>query len=861
MVLHHLQPSFTGGEISPSLQARTDASSYHTWLKYAQNMWVHPQGGISNRPGTQYVARAKYDDKPCMLYSFPISADECYILEAGEKYFRFYTAGGAVLDATQTPLEIATPYTAQEAQHLCMAQYNQTLYVAHPNHPLGCLTRTALGQFTWAQAPLGYGPFKPENTDETHRMRVYEQTTTVQTEGVAATLAFEPVNDSNLFNWAYFNGTCFYAATGYGLRLDEIITYFNDAYGAQGLRASRQGNILKITSAVATGGDWNGATFMLEYRSRFNGSADMTVTQTLSGGENAGMQTVSQPGQYVLESSADFFTPLHVGGKFCLVHTVDGQQKSGTLGYESVSAYIASGSDWTLRTSGTWTGTLQVDVSRDLGQTWSTLKVLSRASGEDNLYLAGNLADPENLFYVRVRSCQISGEAGYELTADAFIQRGVLDVIGYVSPTQLLVRAERAFGSSEWTSHWAQGSFSPAAGYPGCVFFFQDRLGLAATREEVQTLWFSKTGKPHDFGTARQDMLPTDSFSVRLGGTKLSNICSVLVANRLLIFTSGSVWTLQPNGVLSLDTLELAQQNECGAARMPALLAENRAVFVSSQGASVRDLAYDYATASYRGDELTLRAKHLFVNKTITQLAYSAQPDPLLWCVRSDGKLCTLTYIPEQGIYAWTHQQTQGRVQSVCVSGREEVWLLVQRAGGNYVEKLSPRLASLQVQDQVFLDSCISFHGEQPQTQLSGLAHLEGQHVSALADGNVVTGLRVENGCVTLPFAARVVQVGLAYQSKLGTLPLAGTWPAQKQRLISAVVKIENSRGGKVGTDEEHLTEWVQRTHEPYNSPISLQTTDVVVALKGRSQAGPGVWVVQDDPLPLTVLAIGVSAA
>ncbi len=860
MVLHHLQPSFTGGEISPSLQARTDASSYLTWLKYAQNMFVHPQGGISNRPGTQYVACAKYADKPCALYSFPISEEECYIVEAGEQYFRFYTAGGAVLDHTQAPLEISTPYTAQEAQHLCLAQYNQTLYVAHPNHPLMCLARTTLGQFTWEEAPLRYGPFKPENTDETHRMRVYAQTTTVETQGVAATLAFEPVNYSNLFVWAYFNDTCFYAATGYGLRLDEIITYFNDAYAAQGLTASRQGNILKITSAVATGGDWNGATFAMEYRSRFNGPADMTVTQTLGGGENAGTQTVSTPGQYVLESSTDFFTPLHIGGKFCLVHTVDGQQQSGSLGYESVSTAILSGSDWTLRTTGDWTGTLHVEVSRDLGQTWNTLKVLSRASGEDNFYLAGNLADAENLFQVRVRSCQISGEAGYELTADAFIQRGVLDVTGYVSPTHLLVRAARAFGSGDWTSLWAEGSFSPSAGYPACVFFFQDRLGLAATREEVQTLWFSKTGKLHDFGIARQDTLPTDAFSVRLGGTKLSHIRSVLVASRLLIFTSGSVWTLQPNGILSLNTLELAQQNEWGAAPMPALLAGNRAVFVSSRAESVRDLEYDYATASYRGDELTLRAKHLFVNKTITQLAYSAQPDPLLWCVTSDATLCTLTYIPEQGIYAWTHHQTQGDVQGVCVSGREEVWLLVERGGGKYVEKLCTRLASIHVQDQVFLDSCTSFRFEQPQTQLSGLTHLEGQQVCALADGNVVTGLRVQNANVTLPFAARVVHVGLAYQSKLGTLPLPGQLPTHKQRLVTAVVKLENSRGGKIGTDEEHLTELVQRTQEPYNTPVALQTTEVVVSLQGRSQTDSGVWVEQEDPLPLTVLSIGVQA-
>ena len=860
MVLRHLQPSFTGGEISPSLQARTDAAAYHTWLKSAQNMWVHPQGGISNRPGTQYMGAAKYADKDCRLYSFPISEDEAYIIEAGAYYLRFYTSGGAVLDEQQAPLEIETPYSAQEVQRLRTAQYNQTLYLAHPAHPLMCLTRTALGRFTLEEAPLLYGPFQPENTNPDHRLRVYPQVTTVESEGVAASLEFEPLNYSNLFVWAYFNGTCFYSADGYGLRLDEIVFYFNDLYQSQGLTARRQGNILQITSAAANGGDWNGAEFSLEYRSRFTGSADLTVTQTLSGGENAGVQTVAQPGQYVLESSTDFFTPAHVGGKFCLMHTVDGQQQTGTLGYESTSQVVASGSDWTLRTSGEWTGTLHVEISRDLGQTWSTLKVLSRQSGEENLYLAGNLADEENLFYVRVRSCQISGQAGYELTAESFLQRGVLNVLNYVSATEVLVAAERAFGRTDWTEHWAEGSFSPSAGYPGCVFFFQDRLGLAATRDEVQTLWFSKTGKWHDFGTARQHSLPTDALAVRLGGTKLNTIYDVLVGNRLLIFTSGSVWTLTSNGVLSLDTLELQQQNEYGAYLTPAILAGNRAVFVSARGETVRDLVYDYTTSSYAGDELTLRAKHLFFNKRITQLAYATQPDPLLWCVTQDGGLFTLTYIPEQGIYAWTHHQSQGKVESICIAGNEEVWLLVERTGGKYVERFCKRLASKQPQAQVFLDSSVSYVFQTPQTQLSGLAHLEGETVCALADGHVVKGLNVQQAGVTLPYPASTVHVGLLYQSYLQTLALPGQQPGSKQRLVAAEIKLLDSRAGKVGTDTEHLTELVQRTHEAYNTPIALQSADVTIALEGRSQSAPGIWVMQEDPLPLTVLSIGVSA-
>lgn len=863
MVLRHLQPSFTGGEISPALQARTEASAYHTWLKSAKNMWIHPQGGISNRPGTHYLGSAKYSNQSARLIAFPITQEEAYVIEAGAQYFRFYTAQGAVQNSQGSVLEIATPYSAQEVSQVQTAQYNHTLYVAHPHHPLHRLIRTGLGQFTWEEVPLSYGPFQPVNTDPAQQMRVYPQTSTVQSQGVASTLTFEPLNYPNLMVYAYFNDTWFYASDGFGLNLGEIAQYFNNAFGSRGLRAQVQGAILTLTSAAEDGGDWNGVNLVLEYRSHFNGPADLTVTQTLSGGENAGTQTVAQAGRYILESSSSYFTPQHVGGRFCVVHTVPAQEQTGTLGYESVSAAIQTAGDWTLRTDGEWTGTLHVEASADLGQTWKTVKILSRSSGDDNFYTLGNLSDGENLFYVRLRSCQISGEAAYELGAESFIQRGVVRVLGYVSATQVVAAAERAFGSEEWTSQWAQGSFSPAAGYPACVFFFQDRLGLAATQEEKQTLWFSKTGNFTDFGRARDTRLATDALSVRLGGTRLSAIQSVLVGSRLLIFTSGSEWTLSCNGTFSLDSLVLEQQSECGSGGVAPVWAGSRALFVSAHGSCVRDFHYEYLCASYTGDDLTLRAAHLFANQRIVQLAYTQQPGPWVWCVMQDGSLRSLTYLPQQSVYAWTHHQTQGQVISMCVlpgASAEELWLLVKRAGGIYVEKMCARTPLSSTQIASFLDSSVSFYGQSAQTQISGLAHLEGQTVHALADGHVVTGLTVQNGAVTLPYAAKNVQVGLAYQSALCTLPLGGAWAGRKQRFIAVQLHVLESRGGKIGVEETRLTELVQRTHEAYNTPVELQTGLVQVSLACPHQRQPNVWVVQDDPLPLTLLCVEVSA-
>ncbi len=863
MVLHQLQPSFTGGEVSPSLQARTDASAYHTWLHTAQNMLVHPQGGLSNRTGTQYMGTAKTTQTPCRLIAFVVSTTESYVLELGEHYIRFYTELGPVRTAQGDILEITTPYAAQALPTLRECQYNQTLYLAHAGYPLMRVRRTAPGQFVWEEAPLVSGPFQPQNTDKTHQMRIIPQTETVVSEGVPATLTFQPLNTyPNHMVWAYFDGQLFYASEDYGLHVPAIVQAFNTAYGSQGISASDLGGIIQLVSPAATGESWNGKTFVLEYRRSFTGAPTYTMTQTLSGGKNTGTQTVSQPGRYLLQSTAAYFTPEHAGARFCITHLVDGQYQSGILGYESISQSILSGSEWAVRTSGSWTGTLFVEVSRDLGQTWQTLQTLSRAEGEENIYLTGNLNDNENLFYLRLRANQISGEAGYELSSPSFIQRGIVQLLSYVSPTEMVCSCEQAFASQAWTYQWAEGSFSQAAGYPACVFCFQDRLGLAATRKEMQTLWFSKTGNLMDFGHARDTLLDTDAISVRLAGGALNAIEAVCVSNCLLIFTAGAEWSLTCTGSFTLDHLQLEAQGTRGSYATAPVRVGERVLFVQARGSVLRQLVYDYTSSGYVSTDVTLRARHLFEGRTLQEMAFAQEPDSIVWCVMSDGALLSLTYLPEQHIYAWTHHQTQGRVVSICTvaqNGSDCVWLCVARNGQYVLERLSQRTAGTDPAEPLFMDSAVSYAFATPQTQLSGLAHLNGMEVSVLADGNVVNGLTVQEGTVTLPFAANRVHVGLGYTSRMCTLPVAGG--IQARRIVRATVTLLRSRGGKIGISDGKLIPIVQRTTEGYGMPVALQSGRESVLLSGQTGHVCGVVIEQDEPLPLTVLSLEIDAA
>ncbi len=863
MFTRHIQPSFSGGEVSPALAARVDSGAYSSWLKSACNFFVHPQGGASNRPGTAYMGTAKYTT-PCRLIPFVISEQESYVLELGNYYIRVYTSAGQVLTNQGVPYEIVSPYAATDLQTLCFTQYDQKLFLAHPSYPLQCLTRTGVGQFTLAALPIQYGPFQPANTQTTRHLRVVETQETMQVEGVAASLRFSPVTDSRYIVYGYFNNEQFFMPDDYGLDLNQLVSSFNTRYQSQGLTAVNLGGVLQITSPQATGGDWNGAVLTLTYRLSFAQNPSFTTQQALSGGVNGGGTVPVGDVVYVLESDFDIFSPLQVGGRFSLTHPIQSQYLTGTISYNDVSSTLKTGSDWRIQLTGNWTGTVILEKSEDSGTTWQAVRSYSRTSSDNSLVDLGNLEDTGKMYYLRLRAVGITGQAGYALSAAAFVQEGVVVVTAFINARQVEVALERPCGAQTWTSDWAEGSFSPKNGYPSCVFFYQDRLGLAGTNAEPQTLWFSKTARYTDFGHARAGLLDNDALSLNLSGKCLNAIHQVAVAGRLFIFTSGSEWTLSSSGALTPYNLQIQQQSERGASRCAVVMVGNRALYVQARGGALRDFYYDYASASYTGEDLTLCAKHLFQNNEIREICHQQEPDNLVWCVLSNGVLASLTYVAEQNVCAWTHHTTQGYFRSVCTipnRGYDELWVAVERNGACFVEKMLPRLASKLPQDQLFLDASVSKKSDTPFTQVEGLAHLEGCEVNVLADGNVLGSRTVSNGKIVLPHAMTCVHVGLGYQARLQTLPIVfatanGISSDQKKRLVSVTVQLADSRGGKVSSIGEEGEVIIQRQTETYNTPLALKTENYVLTLSGTHVLGPSLVLSQEEPLPITLLAL-----
>lgn len=161
-----IQPSFTGGELSPTLHARVDLARYQSSLKTCRNLIVSAYGGVFNRPGTQYITTAKAQNR---LIPFQFNITQNYVIELGELYMRFIANGAYVLSGG-VPVELVTPWHLSDVWDLNYTQSADVVYFAHPGYPQQTLTRTSATSFTLAAYAALEGPFQPINANQAIQM-------------------------------------------------------------------------------------------------------------------------------------------------------------------------------------------------------------------------------------------------------------------------------------------------------------------------------------------------------------------------------------------------------------------------------------------------------------------------------------------------------------------------------------------------------------------------------------------------------------------------------------------------------------------------------------------------------------------
>lgn len=442
-------------------------------------------------------------------------------------------------------------------------------------------------------------------------------------------------------------------------------------------------------------------------------------------------------------------------------------------------------------------------------------------------------------------------------------------VPGYIGFTTLLVfRDDNISPDSTVTPPVQADLFDEAGKYPSVVSIYQQRLAFGASDEQPETVWLSRVGDYLNF-TRSQNMTSSDRAEFDMAGEQLNRIRAMLQLRELLVFTSAGEFSVSgPDGGFDALNPIVTQHGYIGSATVKPLVADDTVLFVDRSGRGVRDLRYAYESDGYSGNDLTIFASHFLQGRRIVSWAMAKNPWSIIWVALDDGKLLALTYKREHQVWGWTEMDIDGAVESVaCVpeGANDATYLIVRREVDGqqrrYVERFDDRDFAT-ASDAFFVDCGITYSGPATAT-ITGLDHLEGRVVAALADGDVITGLTVTGGAVTLPHAAAKVHVGLPFSAELETLPPAiqfddvGASRGRPHSVSAVRIQMENTRGIKVVTDDGRESELVQ-TGGDLSEEIPLWTGMHELTVPAQWNRDGTVTLRQDYPLPMTVLAISV---
>lgn len=815
-----VQPSFAAGELAPELHGRIDIAKYGIGLARAYNCFVHAHGGLSNRAGLEFVGPVANHAVRGRLVPFEFNTEQTYVLEFGEQVMRPVKDGGQVLESAKaiTGATAANPVVVTSAAH--GFENGDKVFIA------GVVGMTRLNGRTFTVANKTTDTFQLSGIDGSGYAayvsggtvaRLYAVTAPYTAAELAALKFTQSADVMTLCHRSH--DVTELSRTGHASWSFDTVTFAPAVSRPSGLAAS-----------AATGGS-------VTHRYRVTAIAEETAEESLpaiGATQNITAATAANPvvitiaghgwenGDEVEINGVGGMTELN-GRRFIVADkTTDTFELEGE-----------DGSGYTAYTSGGTAARTFVAV---------TTAALSATN------------------YVDVSITPQAGAVRYD------VYREKSGIYGYIGTTETgTFRDDNIAPDVDASPPASRNPFVGAGNKPGAVSYYEQRRVFGGSTNKPDTQWYSRIGLPANMtvSTPGQD---DDAITATLNALKVNDIRHIVPLDDLLIMTSGAEWKVGSgaDSAFAFSTLRQKPQSYWGCADVAPVVIGNVVLFVQAGGQYVRNLAYNLsagATGGYESGDLAILANHLFEGRTVVEWAYAPVPHSLVWCVMSDGKLLSLTYNREQEVIAWTQHETDGWFESVASvpEGTETgVYFIVRREIGGqtvrYIERLHSRYFE-DVEDCFFLDSGVTYDGTAA-TEITGLDHLEGETVKALADGNVVSNLTVTGGKVTLPQAASVVHVGLPYTAQAQTLDVEmanGNVQGRLKKIVSVTLRFLKSRGLWIGPTSDNLDEVKWRDAEAMGAATDLFTGKKVVDISPDWNSNGRIWLEQRDPLPMTI--------
>jgi hypothetical protein len=855
--------SLVGGVLAPAIHGRTDLAKYSTSLKDASNFFIHAQGGASNRAGTEFVSEVKGSGITRQFpFIFDAETNQTYDLLFSNLAIRFSRNGAPILNAaivgvavsaTSPAVVTAVAHGLVNGQEIIITSMVGATLLNGRNFIVAGVTAntfTLLDMFGAAVNSAVAGTAGVVNS-------IYE--------------VVSPYLVADLFGIDY-------------VQEKDVMYLAHEKYPPQKLSRLADNNwtltnLTFIPATAAPTGIGGSANFI----KRSGSTAVITYKVTAVSGTGA-ESAVSAPANLLVQFSVDdgrrskISWTASAGAAFYNVYRTDASVGilASTTSTNIDFAQTQTTGDGAAPPASSAGGAPPVPVGVSVigvngGPLRYKISAINDVTGEESLpsteiSLDNALSFKGNknvLFWSAV-----SGASSYKIYKFDNGRWGYIGLTEALAFTDENITADLSQGVQE-----AVNPFSGVGNYPACLTFHEQRLGYGGSANDPTAVVLGQSSNYENFGYS-SPAVASDSILFKIRSKEKNKIKAMVSLRGLIVFTSAAEFTVSGGSqdFLTPSNIVIRPQTFRGIDSVKPVIIGNVILYVQARSNVIRDFSYNFQNDNFIGNDLTIMARHLFEGRTIKSWAYSQSPHSIVWVVLDNGQLLSMTYVQEHEVWAWMPHATDGFYEDVVVipESREDVPYFIVRRTVNgrikrYQERMKTRIVG-DVKDCFFVDAGLSYSGVPTQT-LSGLSHLEGKTVSALVNGNVIEGLMVSNGAVTLPSlaigATMKATIGLPYEAFIQTLDIEmgllgglGTVQGRQKSIAEVNVRVEKSRGMYIGRVMDKLAEWKQRAIEAYGDPISLFTGIVAITpLPDWDKSGSFI-IKQKHPLPLTVLSI-----
>jgi len=759
MPVYTIQPSFSGGELAPSLHARVDLAKYAVGLKTCRNFMVQAHGGVANRAGTKFIVETKDSTKTTRLIPFEFNTEQTYILEFGDLKMRVIKDGGQVLTGSPAaPVEITTPYAHTDLANLQFTQSADVMTICHPSHAPKELSRSSHTAWAITTITTGTDMSSPgsvsssrQNYDSTNPGTTYDYVvtasdTTIGSESIQSSSTTITNNSlsttiTNTVSWAAVTGANMYNVYK---KVGGIYGFVGRSTGTSFIDNNIQADSTDTppTNKALFNSTDNYPSTVAYYQQRLSFAQSNNDPQKV---------WMSQTGNY---HNFNISTPLKDDD--AVTFTIAASQVNEIRHMISLSdlVVLTSGGEWIM-------------VASD-GRVVTPTSITLKPQGYRGASKVPPLVIGNTILYVQSKG-SIIRDLAFALESDTYTGNDLTVLSNHLFAGKQIV--EWAYSQAPHSIVWA---------------VLDDGSVAALTYMREHEVW----------GWSRHD---TD-------GT-FESVCSVAEGNEDATYF---VVKRTINGTTKRYIERLGSR----------VFTDVKDAFFVDSGLSYDGTHTGSTSMTLSGGTTWKHTEDLTLTASVASTFVSGDVgNTIVLTIGTETLVCTIK------------AYTSGTVVTIR-SGRDVPTAFRSVATTSWAKGVDA---------------------------LSGLSHLEGKTVSILADGNVEATKVVSSGAITITTPATKIHVGLAIQADFQTLDLelgSSTIQGKTKTVATVTLRVEDSRGGKIGPSSDNLTEFKQRAYENYGDPTLLKTGDIRVTIPSKWSNSGSIFFRQDDPLPVTLLAV-----